>query len=164
MDIKTTSLPFGSAPLYRTLPPRPRRSPMLARLLAPWLDARLARGGAPGSGRLLAARAADLVGHVQRRALADAWDALLVRAAQPGSPVDPRVPLAHEDIRAASGEIAELAAALRAPSMVDARDVARARILLTDGTGPLYDRDSDLRLQVALLVAALAPLPPTDQS
>lgn len=151
---RTTSTPRRRA-AAATLPPRPPRHARLARLLAPWLDPRLAAGATPESSRLLAARAEELTSPEGRGALADAWDQVLARAARPAELIDPRLPLALEDVRSASGEIAELAAALRRPSPVAAADVARARELLTDGGGPLYNAGSDLALRVALVVADL---------
>ena len=56
-------------------------------------------------------------------------------------------------------ELEALADRLQAPDQVAAQGVAQARLLLTDGTGPLYRRGEtdDLRAAVARALACLQP-------
>jgi hypothetical protein len=110
-----------------------------ARVLAPSLDRRLAAGLAPESDRRLAARAVVLVSPDHRLALARNWEHLLDTAGGSG-PAPGRVPLCRERITAAEPALRAMLAALRAPLPVPAGGVARARLLLSDGAGPLYNR------------------------
>ncbi len=57
-------------------------------------------------------------------------------------------------VRAASEELGRLAATLAEPGPVAARGVAQAWLLLTDGTGPLYNSGSPANLQELALSAA----------
>ena len=116
-----------------------RRDRVFARLLAHRLDTQLASGRLPESSRLLAVRADVLVAATSRGALADWWERLLLEAKQPrpatvAGPlfIRGRIALAEDVIRA-------LIAALRAPQPVAARGVADAGLLLSDGTGPVYN-------------------------
>ena len=112
---------------------------LLARLFGASLDRRLATGSAPESGRLLAIRAQQIVALRSRRDLARHWEHLLAVAAGPpraGAPA----PLCRDRILAAGDEVRDLAARLRAPLPIPAAGVAAAQVLLTDATGPLYNR------------------------
>jgi hypothetical protein len=57
---------------------------------------------------------------------------------------------------AASDDLIRLADALATPGPVAARGVAQARILLTDGTGPLYTMKGNLRARAASAAAYLS--------
>ena len=94
---------------------------LLARLLAPWLDGRLASGTAPESGPLLAARAERLTSAPGRWAVAQDWRDLLRQASRPVPLRDPRVPLCRDRIIAAEGELRSMLAALSVPLPVPAR-------------------------------------------
>ena len=130
-----------------------------ARAFGASLDHRLAAGQAPEASRLLAVRAQQLVRLGQRRELAAHWERLLAVAA--GPPGRPRALLCRGRIVAAAAEIHELADRLRAPLPVAATGVAAARALLTDATGPVYNRrditglDTRLREISALLDPAV---------
>jgi hypothetical protein len=56
-------------------------------------------------------------------------------------------------VAAASDELSRLAATLTEPGPVAARGVAQAWILLTDGTGPLYNPSSPASLQESTVSA-----------
>jgi hypothetical protein len=112
----------------------------LARLFASTLDRRLAQGHAPESTRLLAARAQRLVAPDTRQALADNWNALLIRARRPTPVYGPHVPLCRDRIVAAEHDVRDLVAALVAPSPTPAGGVAMVSRLLRDGAGPLFNR------------------------
>lgn len=103
------------------------------------LDTQLAAGLSPDDERLRAIRADALVLPNRRRWLATQYDELASEARrQPPFP-DLRPPLARRAILAAEGELHRLAQALRSPLPVPARGVALASLLLTDGTGPVYN-------------------------
>ncbi len=135
---------------------------LLARLLAPWLDGRLASGTAPESGPLLAARAERLTSAPGRWAVAQDWRDLLRQASRPVPLRDPRVPLCRDRIIAAEGELRSMLAALSVPLPVPARGVAMASRLLSDGAGPLYNPGCTTDLDLALLevVESLDPATP----
>lgn len=130
----------------------------LARLFGTSLDRRLASGDVPESDRLLATRAQQIVALRWRRELARHWERLLeVAARQPrgGS----RVPLCRDQILGAGDDVLDLAAHLRAPLPVRAAGVAAAHVLLTDATGPLYNRRNGTALtaQLRRITAQLDP-------
>ncbi|HEX4256808.1 MAG TPA: hypothetical protein VH089_17075 [Streptosporangiaceae bacterium] len=133
---------------------------LLARLLGTSLDRQLAAGQAPEAGRLLAVRAQQIVTLRHRRQLAGNWERLLTVAAD-GPPSRPRALLCRGRIVAAAADVHELAGHLRAPLPVAATGVAAAQVLLTDATGPVYNRrdrtglDTRLRAISALLDPAV---------
>ena len=135
---------------------------LLARVFGVSLDRRLAAGEAPESGRLLAVRAQQIVALDRRRELARHWEHLLGVAAGPSS-AGPRALLCRDRIVAAAAEVRDLTGQLRTPLPVAAPGVAAARVLLTDATGPVYNRryggalDERLRRVSAVLDPA-APL------
>jgi hypothetical protein len=118
----------------------------LARMTATSLDRRLAAGEAAASDRLLAARANLIVGRQSRRRLADDWERLLTTARRSVVPRSPRLRVQSTTILAAEHHVRELVALIGQPVRVNPRGVARARLLLTDGAGPLYNprRSGDL--------------------
>jgi hypothetical protein len=131
---------------------------VLARAFSASLDASLAAGVPPESSRLLATRARDIVSLPRRQALARDWQHLLRVARGGGKPGQGRRVRAAQ-IAAAEPAIRELANSLGAPLPVGARGVAMATVLLTDATGPVYNRESRETLKTALQ-AAIAELDP----
>ncbi len=133
---------------------------LLARLFGASLDRQLAAGQAPEASPLLAVRAQQIVTLRHRRQLAGNWERLLAVAAD-GPSNRPRALLCRSRIVAAAAEVGELAANLRAPLPVAATGVAAARVLLTDATGPVYNRrdrtglDTRLRAISAMLDPAV---------
>jgi hypothetical protein len=75
----------------------------------------------------------------------------------PGFRIRPR----RADVLAAAAELDALADRLQAADAVSPRGVAQVRLLLTDGTGPLYRRggSEELRAAVARALAGLQPEP-----
>jgi hypothetical protein len=134
---------------------------VLARMFGASLDHRLAAGHAPESGRLLGVRAQQIVALRRRRELACHWEHLL-DVAQRQPPGVPRAPLCRDRIVAAEAEVRNLAAHLRFPLPVMAAGVAGARVLLTDATGPLYNRRDRTALPARLrqIIAQLDPAVP----
>jgi hypothetical protein len=132
---------------------------LLARAFGSRLDRQLAGGRSPDSARLLAARAQYLVSLAARQALAESWEHLLrVARSTPASP-RPLMPPCGDRVVAAAAEVNELAAQLRAPLPVAARGAAAASALLTDGSGPVYNRrhPASLREALRLVTAQLDP-------
>jgi hypothetical protein len=144
------------------LPPHQHRpwrwDPTLTRVWGMPLDRRLAAGASPESGRLIALRARSLVVPARRQRLASDWDRL-VRIARERPATVAHVPLRRDRIVGAEEDIRELQRALRASAPVPARGVALASTLLSDGTGPLYNRNSrvDLRAAVQAAIQHLDP-------
>jgi hypothetical protein len=143
-------LPLGSTPLWAVLS---------ARLLGSSLDHQLADGQAPETSRLLATRAQLLALPTRRRELAESWLSLLVEAREPVAPFNSRVPLARKRIIAAQSQIEALVDALLAP-LATSRGIAMANSLLSDGAGPVYNRDCSVDLASTLreVLARLDPL------
>jgi hypothetical protein len=129
----------------------------LARIRPTSLDRRLAAGERAATHRLLAARAHLIVARNSRLRLADDWEHLLTRARQPNVPRSPRLPVQSTTVLAAEHHVRELIALIRQPAHVKPRGIALARLLLTDGTGPLYNprRSADLVPALQLAAAAL---------
>lgn len=115
------------------------RDRMLTRLLASRLDGRLAAGDPPEGGPRLATRAHFLVAPDQRVRLARQWAHVLDVAG--GRARRPRLgaPLCGDRITGSGRAVRTLIEALVASQPVSVVGVARARLLLTDGTGPLYN-------------------------
>ena len=133
-------------------------SRLLARLFGLSLDRRLAIGAAPESRRLLAVRAQQLVVLRWRRELARHWERLLEVARRPPRS-GAQAWLSRDRILAAEPVVRELATQLRAPLPVRAAGVAAAHVLLTDATGPLYNRRNGTALtgQLREISAQLDP-------
>lgn len=140
---------------------RPHRvaDTMLARVFGFRLDRRLAAGDDPDSSRLLASRAQHLVSVATRQALAESWECLLVRARCASAPGHGAMAIRADRVLAAEPDVLELIAHLRTALPVAARGVAAARVLLTDGAGPVYHRWAATGLRDALQ-AAVAQLEP----
>jgi hypothetical protein len=144
---------------------RPLVDLVLARVFGASLDESLACGSAPESSRLLAARARDIVSLRRRTSMAGHWDRLLRVARRSALPL-PRpgalagaMPVCADRIVAAEPAIRELMSRLSAPLPVPARGTAMASVLLTDATGPVYNRRSPVTLAAAV-AAAVTQLDP----
>jgi hypothetical protein len=122
----------------------------LARVGAWTLDRRLASGRSPESGRLLAARAEQLVAQPARRALAGQWANLLVQARRHPTLRDHKAHLCRDRIIGAEPDVRVMLEALVRPAPVPARGIALAALLLGDGTGPLYNRHTSADLHRVL--------------
>jgi hypothetical protein len=128
------------------------------RLFGYELDRRLAAGEHDDRDGRLAERARFLTGARTRERLARALREVVAAADEPPRR-DGSVPLARAEVSAAAYELRLVASRLQAPAPVDPRGVAEVRLLLTDGSGPLYNRRSETPLEVAAAAAwrALAP-------
>jgi len=120
---------------------------VLVRLASARLDRALVDGAPPESGVMLAVHADRLVRPDVRRQL----------AAVVGNLQNARVPVDPGRLQAVRADLDRVTAVLAGPGPVAAAGVARLRVLLTDGTGPLFGRGTtdDLRRQLRLVVDAL---------
>jgi hypothetical protein len=106
------------------------------------LDRALAGGTPPEASAALALRAQQLTEPESRGSIAQALRRILREAQQGPRPALGRVIPSRARVRAAREELSRLADTLEDPGPVDAVGVAQALLLLTDGTGPLYNPDS----------------------
>jgi hypothetical protein len=139
-----------------------RREWLAARILAARLDRDLADGASPESSVLLALRAQYLVRPRTRCSLATTLQRILTECVRPPRRSTSPLPFcARQRVVAAEREFQELIRRLSAPCPVPACGVAQVRVLLTEGSGPLYrigGNSSDLRSVVLAAVEALEPL------
>jgi hypothetical protein len=117
------------------------------------LDHQLASGTPPNWNRALAARARYITGTESCRALAEDWRNLVRACRQPKTVRSPRTPLCRGRVLAAETEIHDLLATLSEARLDSAAGVAMASLLLRDGTGPVYNRQSDTDLTAAIMNA-----------
>lgn len=138
---------------------------LLVRLHAFRLDSDLAAGISPDATVALALRSQMLVRVSTRRDLAHSAHRVLATAMRTPAGGRLPVPVCWDRVRNCSAEFGELIRRLLAAGPVPAQGVAKARVLLADGSGPLYRRASadDLRARVReaadSLSANLIPLP-----
>jgi hypothetical protein len=143
-----------------------RRYPMeglLARLLAPVLDRRLADGVDPADGPLLVARAAQLARPRARRGTAAHWEWVLDEVRMRPKPLTHAVPVRTQQVADAAPELLGLVMRLRDELPVSPVGVAQARRLLVDATGPLFDRSAprgDLGARISLILLELDRVAP----
>jgi hypothetical protein len=125
-----------------------------ARLRSRELDCALARGATPEAAPSLALRARRLTTLSRRRVIAEGLRRA-IRDACSGAPSSRvRISPRRSEVVAASDDLSRLADALASPGPVAVRGVAQARILLTDGTGPLYNANSTTNLRARAAAAA----------
>jgi hypothetical protein len=118
------------------------------------LDQELARGTAPETAAPLALRARQLTTLSRRRAVADGLRRVVRDTCRGAPPSRARISPRRSQVIAAVDDLTRLAEALASPGPVAARGVAQARILLTDGTGPLYNPNSTANLRARAASAA----------
>lgn len=127
---------------------------MISQLLAPSLDSKLAEGRSPESSLLLAAHAQVIVSPVKRWALAHCWVDLLQHARTPSEALNNRrVPINRDSILSNEPEIRALLDLLVAPTPGHVRGIAMLNRMLSDGAGPIYNRQCPEALRGALLQA-----------
>ena len=122
----------------------------LTRVSASFLDGQLAAGYPEGTSRVRAFRAQQICSPAGRRELAGQWAHILDQARRPPVPRSPRAPLCRDRIAAAVPDVQAMISVLTGPLPVAARGAAAASYLLSDGTGPLYDRHSPVGLDEAV--------------
>src|ERR1700736_4169827 len=140
----------------RTVAARPSaRERLRARFRAPALDRELA-GGVPAQlSPALELRAQELLQPPMRRALCDQLRRIVREAHEPAR-LSRRVPIRSRQVVDVEGDLRLLASRLDSASPIAVRGLAKVRILLTDGCGPLYDRDSNQDLGAAVQQALAA--------
>jgi hypothetical protein len=111
------------------------------RLAARWhaldLDRRLAAGVPPEAAAALTLRAGILLRPRERKRMAGGLRKLIGFARRPPA-VPAGVVVARAEVAEAARRLEALAARLEGAEPVDVRGVALARLLITDGAGPLY--------------------------
>ncbi len=118
-----------------------------ARLRSHELDRALASGAPAESTPALALRARRLTALSDRRAKAATYRRVLREASEEVSRSCARITPRRERVVAASPALSRLADALAQPGPVAARGAAQASLLLTDGTGPLYNSANQASLE-----------------
>jgi hypothetical protein len=126
------------------------------RLFAARFDRQLVAGVAPDPRSPLAVHVARLASASARRTLATTLRDVILEAHSRRAAVSSRIPLDRSAVMAAAETIDKVRMRLHAPRPVSARGVARLRLLLADGAGPLYrygrgDLDAELHDVLALL-------------
>jgi hypothetical protein len=130
-----------------------------AQLRSHGLDRALASGVSPDSSAALSLRAQALISARARRALARSLQRLIEDARRPLGPFTPMVPICRRKILRSRESLEQLAARLLSGDPVDACGMAKVRLLVTDGSGPVYDRPAaeDLEPAVQQALEALEP-------
>jgi hypothetical protein len=145
-------------------PRRTRAADRLRARLCAWqLDQALAEGRCPDATAALSLRAAALISDRTRRQLSAEIQRVLRHARRPASPHDRSPTRWQRPNTDAILLFQDLADHLDNGDPVDATGVARVRILLRDGTGPLYDPYDPDSLN-ASLQAAMEALDPRVRS
>lgn len=124
-------------------------SEVLAILFGHVLDRQLASGRPPAAGRIVAARAEYLLSSA-RWELVQRWQRVLDEARRAPRARNPHAPLCRDRIIDAGGDVRTMLDTLSSRLPVSARGVAMAGLLLSDGTGPVYNRNSPVNLPAAL--------------
>jgi hypothetical protein len=135
------------------------RDRLVARLSPRRLDRALAHGTSPESSAPLALRAQRLTEPEQRGSIARELRRIVRESHEARRPTLRRIMPSRTRVRDAREELIRLADTLEEPGPVTAGGVAQAWMLLTDGTGPLYNADSCTTL-VAGAARALRELRP----
>jgi hypothetical protein len=141
------------------------RPGLRARLMARWhprrLDRALAAGTPPEASAALALRARELTEFERRQSIAGSLRRVLREAFEGAPRGRGRIKPDPSRVTEASEELSALADTLDEPGPVAATGVAQAWLLLTDGTGPLYNACSRASLgsRAAHAIRDLRPWP-----
>jgi hypothetical protein len=130
----TTHLNLDLAMFERRRPPR--WMSLLARLDGFELDHELAHGDDPHSGPLLAARAEQICRYEERKRFARRLDEVARGELRYGIGTSMRP--SRGAVRVARSDLLALAEELMRPGPANPQGVAQARLLITDGSSPLY--------------------------
>jgi hypothetical protein len=134
------------APVVRRVRPLDR---LRARLRARALDRALAAGESSESEPAVALRARRLTEISKRAELARTLSQLVRRARAASSTATSQVPIARRAVLSAAEELLQLATELVTPGPVGAGGVAQVQLLISDGTGPLYNPNARIDLTTA---------------
>ena len=116
----------------------PLRARLVAKLFANRLDRMVAVGAPAPEGSALAVHAARLTSVEEREAIARSLRRAVASARNRNMHMSSAVPLNVPNIIAAELRIDEITLRLHSPRPVSPRGVARLRVLLADGVGPMY--------------------------
>src|SRR5215210_2049509 len=120
----------------------PRRPSLLARvtarLRAYHLDRQLAVGVPAPEGSALAVHQARLISGAEREAIARALRQAVQYARSGVNPLASRIPVHASNIAEVEDVIDAITLRLHSPRPVSARGMARVRLVLSDGCGPMY--------------------------
>lgn len=124
-------------------PPRTRPEPswqarLAAKLFAARYDRAVDAGTSPEPGSALAVHVARLSASRTREELAHTLRLVLRDAAEGPDALRPRVPVRPDAVRRSADVVQAILGRLEEPQRVRVRGMARLRILLADGSGPLY--------------------------
>jgi hypothetical protein len=129
---------------------------VMARLFADRYDRMLAVGVPAKAGSALAAHAARLTSVDEREAIASSLRRSADHTCNRDALVSSRVELNVPNITAAQDRIDQVTLRLHSPKPVTPRGVARLRVLLADGAGPMYRHGAgDLEGRLGAALAAL---------
>lgn len=128
---------------------------LLAAVAAARLDRQLANGAAPDATPALARRARRLTAPATREQYGRQLRRIVREAHERAFP-GPRVPLYRVQVLAAENDLRLLASRLQSPSPLSVQGVAKVRLLLTDGCGPLFGAPSETDLRDAVRDATAA--------
>jgi hypothetical protein len=132
-------LSTASGVLRRTTAPRPSLAARVtARLRAYQLDRQLAVGVPAPAGSALAVHQARLTSVAEREAIARALRLAVRDARTCATPRSSRIPVDPSNIAAAEDLIDAITLRLHSPRPVSARGMARLRVVMSDGCGPMY--------------------------
>jgi hypothetical protein len=150
-------LSTASGVLRRTTAPRPSLvARVTARLRAYQLDRQLAVGVPAPAGSALAVHEARLTSVAEREAIARALRLAVGDARAAATPRSSRIPVDPSNIAAAEDLIDAITLRLHSPRPVSARGMARLRVVMSDGCGPLYRSGrGDLSGRLGAALAAL---------
>jgi len=140
----------------RTTGSRPSLARVTARLRAHHHDRQLAVGVPAAAGSALAVHQARLTSVAEREAVARTLRRVVTEVHAGGGPLSSRVGLHTTNIEAAEDVIDAITLRLHSPRPVSARGMARLRVTLSDGCGPMYRYGrGDLRGRLGAALAAL---------
>jgi hypothetical protein len=152
----------ATAHLSHLVPARPPREGHLTRLRVRLrrgaLDRRLAAGAEPTADADLSRRAEELTEGDARRRVAMVIRRVIAEAVGPPTTFSSKAPLARAAIVACTPRLRAIAGRLESDHVVAARGVAKAAMLIHDGSGPLYSVSTPevaLRRRLAEIAAAL---------
>ena len=129
---------------------------VIEELFATRFDTQLAAGVAPEPGSVLAAHVSRLASADERRKLAEVLNHSVCESHSRRTRVSATIPVDRSAVAAAVGLIDQVVLRLLGPRPVSARGVARLRLLLSNGAGPMYwsgggDLGAELRAVLAQL-------------
>ncbi|HKV18131.1 MAG TPA: hypothetical protein VJR50_03795 [Mycobacterium sp.] len=134
----------------------PITSRVLAKMFANKLDRMLAVGAPVSPGSALAVHAARLTSVAERETLARSLRRTVDKAHSRNVSMSSAVPLHVPNILAAEDRIDDITLRLHSPRPVSPRGIARLRVLLADGVGPMYRYGhGDLEGRLGAALAAL---------